>query len=134
VRTHGIRSRGPERRPCTSCSRGTSRAAGSSQLLFIQYELVDHPHAGSLVEPGRTRRILGVDAESHMRVTATVELPERMSQQGQADAAASPRLSHTDRADPAAAVAVRLAAGDTRDLVALAHDEPQRHVRLRSFE
>src|SRR5438105_3488918 len=60
-----------------------------------------------------------------MRLAAVMELDERMPKKCEPDATPPPRLPHSERADPAAALAFRIAACDRRDLVALAHDEPE---------
>ena len=63
ARTSGIRSPGRSRPPCTSCSRDTSRADGSRDVLSERDRLVCDAHARALVQACGTGRILRVDAE-----------------------------------------------------------------------
>src|SRR4051812_4032600 len=73
ARTSGIDTRRRQRRPSASCMSGTSHAACSCKLLLVDDVLLLDAHADALVEVGRTRRVLGINAERHAAEAAIVE-------------------------------------------------------------
>ena len=81
VRTSGTRIRARARPPCRSCSRDTSRAGDSRELLPERNGLVRDVHARTLVESRCAGGILGVDSEPDSSLAAAIELSEGMAQE-----------------------------------------------------
>src|SRR5204862_256803 len=84
--------------------------------------------------PWRAGRIFRVDPERDPPLASPVELAERVLQQRQGDPALTPRLAHAERTDEAGARTVGLVAHHRRDLVAVAHHEPQGRVEVRILD
>src|SRR5215210_2827726 len=81
VHMSGTRSRARARPPYRSCSRDTSRAGGSRELLPERHGFVRDVHPRTLVESRCSRGILGVDSKPHSSLAAAVELSEGMAQE-----------------------------------------------------
>src|SRR5687767_13094723 len=100
------------------------------QLLLVEIHAADDVHARALVETRRPGGTLGIDSEYDAGETAPVELGERMSQQGLADASPPPRTTHAEQIHDAA-VGSRLARSaerETGDLLVLAGKEPEGRI------
>src|SRR6478736_834975 len=109
--------------------RGSGRAADSPKRFPPDDELLVDVHADTLIELRRAGRVSGVHAQRHAQKPTPAKLAEALQEKRTAVAAAAPGAAHADRAHVAGRRA-RLVADDSRELVAVPDDEPERGVEV----
>ena len=66
-----------------------------AQLLFVLVEGLVDMHACVFVETQGTGQVLGIHTQSNFAVAASIELVERMTQEGKPKTTFAPRTAHT---------------------------------------
>ena len=88
-------------------------------------------HATALIQSGGARKALGVDVQRDPPLAAAVELGERVSEQAQSDASATPGGTNAQRPDISGvgpAELVQKAQRNAGDLVVFDGEKPERGV------
>src|SRR5262245_28203648 len=113
---------------------GTDRLYPAAEPLLVRDPAEHGPHPGALVEAEGAGGALGVHAEPDAALAALPEARERVGEERRADAALAPWAAREEHVHEAAPVRVARADRPGGDLVAGAHDAPQRRVEALALE